>query len=336
MSGGGILSVLSCRAGRLPRAALEVLGAAQQLRSTASSSIAAVLVGAEVSPVIDTLAARGVDSVYLFEDDALARCTTEVHVRAVAAVVAEIRPACVLLPDSAYGRDVASRLSARLGTGLATGCVSFGATASGEPLAERTVFGGRFVERVSWAGVPRLATVKSGIFGVPHAEPGRRATLQRREVARDARANVLSVEHSEGSGSARPDIEEARVVVAAGRGFGSAEKLHLIEELADALGAAVGASRAVVDLGWLEHQHQVGQTGRSVAPDLYIACGISGAIQHLAGISSAGTIVAINRDPEAPIFGVADYGIVGEIEEILPPLAAALRERPVGRPEAGE
>lgn len=329
---GAILAVLECRAERLPRASLEVLGAARQLRGEASGNVTAVLVGAHVSALVDTLAAHGADAVYLFEDAELARCTTEVHVRAIVGVVAETKPDSVLLPDSAYGRDVASRLSARLGTGLATGCVSFGTGAEGEPLAERSVFGGRFLERASWAGAPRLATVKSGIFDVPHAEPERRATLERREVTHHARASVVSLQRKEQAGSARPDIEEARIIVAAGRGLGSAEKLRLIEELADALGAAVGASRAVVDLGWLDHQHQVGQTGRSVAPDLYVACGISGAIQHLAGISSARTIVAINRDPEAPIFSVADYGIVGEVEEILPRLTAALCERPAGRP----
>lgn len=322
---GGILTVAECRSGRLVRASLEVLGAARQLPPAMSGELSAVIVGAEVSTLVEGLGAHGAETVYLIEDDVLAHCTTEVHVRAISSVVAELQPEVVLLPDSAYGRDVASRLSARHNAGLATACVGFSLTPEGQPFAERSVFGGRFIERVTWRAAPRLATLKSGAFAVPPADSSRRPRLLRRDVAREARARVVPLDQSAPSGRMRLDIEEARVVVAAGRGLGTLEGIRLVEELADALGAAVGASRAVVDLGWLDHQHQIGQTGRSVAPEIYFACGISGAIQHLAGIGSARVIVAINRDPDAPIFGAADYGIVGEVEEVLPRLSAVLR-----------
>jgi electron transfer flavoprotein alpha subunit len=332
---GGILTVAECRSGRLATASLEALGAARQLPA-AGGGLSAVIVGAAVSPLAEALGVRGAETVYVIEDDALAHCTTEVHVRAISSVVAELQPEVVLLPDSAYGRDVASRLSARHNAGLATACVGFSLTPEGQPLAERSVFGGRFIERVAWRAAPRLATLKAGVFVVPPADVSRRPRLLRRDVTRQARACVLSVEQSETSGRTRPDIEEAPVVVAAGRGLGTLEGIRLVEELADTLGAAVGASRAVVDLGWMDHQHQVGQTGRSVAPEIYFACGISGAIQHLAGIGSARVIIAINRDPDAPIFGAADYGIVGEVEEILPRLSAALRAMRAERGGKGE
>ena len=333
---GGILTVAECRSGRLVRASLEVLGAARQLPATVTGGLSAVIVGAEGSLATEELGARGAATVYLIGDAALAHCTTEVHVRAISSVLTELQPEMVLLPDSAYGRDVASRLSARHNVGLATACVGLSETPKGQPLAERSVFGGRFIERVTWSAAPRLATLKAGVFAVPPAGPVRRPTLLRRDVAREARVCVVSVEPSKTSGRMRPDIEEARVVVAAGRGLGTAERMRLVDELADALGAALGASRAVVDLGWLDHQHQVGQTGRSVAPELYFACGISGAIQHLAGIGSARIIVAINHDPEAPIFGAANYGIVGEVEVILPRLSAALHAMSAEAAGAGE
>jgi electron transfer flavoprotein alpha subunit len=332
---GGILLVAECRSGHVARASLEGLGAAGTLRAMFAGSVSAVVVGAGMSSVPSMLAAHGADEVYVFEDAALDHSTTEVHVRAVTAVVAECQPACVFLPDSAYGRDVASRLSGHLGAGLATGCVRFEAAPDGELFAERPVFGGRFTERVSWAAAPRLATLKSGVFPVPSADSSRQAPLLRREVTPNARASVVGTERAETAGANRPDIEDARTVVSAGRGLGTSEQLRLVEDLADALGGAVGASRAVVDLGWLDHQHQVGQTGRAVAPELYIACGISGAMQHLAGIASARTIVAINRDAEAPIFGVADYGVVGDLAQVLPRLVAALRAMAAEQAGAG-
>jgi electron transfer flavoprotein alpha subunit len=330
----GILTVAEVRGGRLPRASLEALGAARHVLGLRPGPLSAAIVGAEVRALAEQLGIRGVDAVYVFEDATLAGSTTEVHVRALAALVSEIEPELVLIPDSAYGRDVASRLSARLKVGLATGCLRFALSPEGDLVGERHVFGGRFVQRVSWRGAPRLATIRTGVFDVPPAAPSARATLVARQVESSARARIVSVVVNADLATSPPDIEEARVVVAAGRGLGGPEQLRLVEELAEALGGAIGASRAAVDLGWLDHQHQIGQTGRSVAPDVYVACGISGAIQHLAGIGSARTIVAINRDSEAAIFGAADYGIVGEIEQVLPRLSAALRAERAGRDES--
>jgi electron transfer flavoprotein alpha subunit len=204
---GGILTVAEVRAGRLPRASLEALGAARHVLGLRPGMLSAAIIGTDVQGLAEQLGVRGVDTVHVFDDAKLAGSTTEVHVRALAALVSEIEPELVLIPDSAYGRDVASRLSARLKVGLATGCLRFAFSPEGDLVGERHVFGGRFVQRVSWRGAPRLATVRTGVFDVPPAAPSARATLVAREVESSARARIVSL-----VGNADTETAEVSVV----------------------------------------------------------------------------------------------------------------------------
>jgi electron transfer flavoprotein alpha subunit len=324
---GPILTLAECHEGRLARASLEALGAARRIADRSGSAVVAVLIGDDVRQLGAELGAQGADRVFSYEGPELSSYATEVWTRAVAAVVAEVEPTAVLLAGTALGLDLAPRLAARLGLGLVSECVRLDVSEDGTLCGERAVFGGRVLERVSWRAAPALATLRIGLQALPVREPSRSVDVLRRSVATDARARVVGRLGAALEDGAGPELSEARIVVAAGRGIGSAENLAVLRDLAEALGAALAGSRAVVDAGWLDHQRQVGQTGRTIAPDLYVACGISGAIQHLAGMSSSGTVVAINRDSQAPIFAAADYGIVGDVLEIARRLAAAVRER---------
>jgi electron transfer flavoprotein alpha subunit len=319
-----ILTLAEHEDDRLLRPSLEVLHAARRLADGSSGRVDVALVGTSAGSFQLDLASHGADRIHLFQHAALTEYATEVWARALTGLIEEIRPWAVLLSGTSLGCDVAPRVAAHLDRGLASECVRLWTGEDGALLGERSVYGGRVIETVSWREAPFLATLRAGAFAVGRPDPTRRAELVDHSVSTEARARVVDrVRAQEDAG--RPDLSEARIVVAAGRGVGSAANLGLIEDLADALGAAVGSSRAVVDAGWLDHQKQIGQTGRAVTPDLYVACGISGAIQHLAGMNASRTVVAINRDAEAPIFSAADFGIVGDVLEIVPRLAAAVR-----------
>jgi electron transfer flavoprotein alpha subunit len=184
------------------------------------------------------------------------------------------------------------------------------------------MYSGKAYASVAWTGEPQMATLRPNVFAVGPPDSGRQAEVSESKVDVTARGRVTAV-HVKAAG--KIELAEAKIIVSGGRGLKGPEHFHLVEELADALGAAVGASRAVVDAGWIDHQHQVGQTGKTVSPSLYVACGISGAIQHLAGMSSSKVIVAINKDADAPIFKLANYGILGDVFEVLPKLTEAAK-----------
>jgi electron transfer flavoprotein alpha subunit len=233
-----------------------------------------------------------------------------------AQAVKAVEASVVLLPFTAVGKDLAPRLAGRLDAGLATDCVALGMK-DGRLVARRPVYSGKAYATVCWEGEPRLATLRPNVFPLGTADLSRKAEVLEGKVDAALRAKVTA---TAATAAGRAELTEAQIVVSGGRGLKGPEHFVLIRELADALGAAVGASRAVVDAGWVDHQHQVGQTGKTVSPSLYIACAISGAIQHLAGMSSSKVIVAVNKDKEAPIFRVASYGIVGDVFEVLPRL----------------
>lgn len=223
------------------------------------------------------------------------------------------------------GKDLAPRVAARLGVGLAADCVAI--TADGSKLsATRPVFAGKAMQRVAFPLSPAVLSLRPKVFAAPAPQSGRAAAVETLAFTWDASAPRAKVTGSTGAQGGKPDLTESEIVVSGGRGLKGPEHFVLVEQLADALGATVGASRAVVDAGWRSHGEQVGQTGKVVSPKLYVAIGISGAIQHLAGMSSSRCIVAINKDPEAPIFKVADYGIVGDLFEIVPALTAAVKQ----------
>jgi electron transfer flavoprotein alpha subunit len=287
-----------------------------------------VLVGSGVAGLAAELGAYGADRVHVFDHADLAAYATEPWSRAVAKVVAQEKAAAVLIPYTAMGRDLAPRVAARVGAGLVSDCIAL-AVKDGRLEARRPMYAGKAFATVRWEGDPQMASLRPNVFALGKRDDARKVeTVAAVPDDTTARAKVVRVEATQ---AGKVELSEAQIIVSGGRGLKGPEHFHLVENLAQALGAAVGASRAIVDAGWVDHQLQVGQTGKTVSPTLYVAAGISGAIQHLAGMSSSKVIVAINRDPDAPIFKVANYGIVGDVFEILPKLTEAAKQFRAGR-----
>ena len=243
---------------------------------------------------------------------------------ALAAVAAQATPAAVLVSSTPENKEIAARLAIKLGSGVLTDAVAVNPDGS----VEQSIFGGSItVTSKVRTGVPVIAVRPNSITPEPAATPGTAEVVEVDVPLSDAAKAATVVEHVSEDKGARPALSDASIVVSGGRGIGTAENFRIIEQLADTLGAAVGASRAVVDAGWVPHQMQVGQTGVTVSPQLYIAVGISGAIQHRAGMQTSKTIIAINKDPEAPIFELADYGVVGDLFTVAPQLTDELAKR---------
>lgn len=324
----GILTFAEQREGRLRRPALEALSEARRLADAGlGGPVQAVVIGSGVAALAEELFAHGADRVHVFDHADVAAYASESYARTVAGVVTAEKPAAVLVPFSAMGRDLAPRVAARLGAGLVSDCVALKVVDGGLE-ARRPMYAGKAFATVRWEGEPRLATLRPNVFPVGTPDRAKKGEVVTGTPEPNARARVTKVE---ATAAGKLELTEAQVIVSGGRGLKGPEHFHLVEDLAGALGAAVGASRAVVDAGWVDHHFQVGQTGKTVSPTLYVACGISGAIQHLAGMSSSKVIVAINKDADAPIFKVADYGLVGDVFEILPKLTAAARAFKEGR-----
>ena len=301
--------------GALQKGALGVLAKARSL----SGDVAGVVLGADR----DVAATCGT-TIYLCNDPALAAPLPQPRVDALKALVAQTGAETVLFAASVLAADVAAGLAARLGAGLNWDLTDL-RLEEGDLIGTRTALGDTIVVDVAWKGTPRIGLVRAGAF--EPAGPGGAADVIPFEATFQdfsSLAQLVERTHEESSG---PSIEDAEVIVAGGRGLGRAENFSLCEALAKELGGTVAATRAVVDAGWYPYSAQVGQTGKSVSPRLYIACGISGAIQHKVGMQSSGTIVAINKDPNAPIFDFADLGVVGDVEQVVPKLTELLRAR---------
>jgi electron transfer flavoprotein alpha subunit len=316
-----ILTFAEQREGKLRRASLEAVSEARRLAATLGADVESVLVGAGGDALVAELASYGAKRVHVFADAALASYATEPYARALAQVIGSVKPAAMLIPFTAMGKDLAPRVAARVNAGLASDCVGL-SVKDGKLEARRPVYAGKAYATVSWDGEPQLATLRPNVFALGAPDAAAKAELVSGTVDTAARAKVVAT-HATGAG--KVELSEAQIIVSGGRGLKGPEHFHLVQGLAEAFGAAVGASRAVVDAGWIEHQFQVGQTGKTVSPNLYIAVGISGAIQHLAGMSSSRYIVAINKDADAPIFKVANYGILGDAFEIVPKLTEAAK-----------
>jgi electron transfer flavoprotein alpha subunit len=316
-----ILVFIEQREGQVRPVSREVLGEATRLAATLGGPVVGVCAAA-ADPGLTTLGEAGAEKVLLAVHPAFARYDADGYARAVAAAAAQVQPAAVLLAGSSMGRDLAPRVAALLGAGLASDCTAL-STEGGRLVASRPVFAGKAVQKVAFRGAPAVLSLRPKIFTAVSVA-GRGAAVAPLELGWEpGRMKVVDVAAASGG---KVDLTESEVIVAGGRGIKGPEHFKLIEELAEALGATVGASRAVVDAGWRPHSEQVGQTGKTVSPKLYVAVGISGAIQHLAGMSSSRCIVAINKDPEAPIFKVADYGLVGDLFEVVPALTEAVRK----------
>ena len=319
-----ILVFIEQRDGQLRPVSREALGEAVRLAAALGGPVVGVCCSAS-DPGLASLGEAGADQVLFAQHEAFATYDGAGYAAAVAAAVKQVSPAAVLFSASALGKDLAPRVAARLGVGLASDCTAV-STNGGKLVVTRPVHAGKAFQKIAFPLSPALLSLRPKVFAAAAAQGGKSATVEALAFAWDAAAPRAKVTGSTGAQGGKPDLTEAEIVVSGGRGLKGPEHFVLVEELADALGATVGASRAVVDAGWRSHGEQVGQTGKVVSPKLYVAIGISGAIQHLAGMSSSRCIVAINKDPEAPIFKVADYGIVGDLFEIVPALTAAVKQ----------
>jgi electron transfer flavoprotein alpha subunit len=302
----------------------EVRKASQQAISEAKrqgAEVSAVLPGSGIAGAAAGLGAWGSDTIYVADDPNLALYSAEGYAEVVAKAVELAQPSAIFFAGTAMGRDLAPRVAARLGVGALADVV--GLTLDGDVfIGRRPVYSGKAFATATTAGKsPQVISLRPNVFAAEElGGAGKVVALD--GLALSIRAVVKELV---AAGGGELDVAEADIVVSGGRGIKGPENFALIKSLADALGGAVGASRAAVDAGWISHSHQVGQTGKVVSPSLYIACGISGAIQHLAGMSSSKIIVAINKDPDAPIFKIADYGVVGDLFTVIPPMVDAIK-----------
>ena len=285
----------------------------------------AVLIGSGFDAAKESLARYGAAKVYVAEDAELSSYLVAPAAEVLAQVVSQASPAAVLLASGAEGKEIAARLALKTGSGVLTDATDVAAE-GGSITAEQPVFGGSTVVRSTVTTGTPIITLRPNSVAAEAADGAAErvdVTVQLSDAAKGARITDRVVEEK----GERPELSEAAIVVSGGRGVGSGENFSVIEALADALGAAVGASRAATDAGWYPHQHQVGQTGKTVSPQLYVAAGISGAIQHRAGMQTSKTIVAINKDPEAPIFELVDFGVVGDLHQVVPALTEKVKAR---------
>ncbi|NLU50232.1 MAG: electron transfer flavoprotein subunit alpha/FixB family protein [Syntrophomonadaceae bacterium] len=307
------------RNGNIRKVTFEMLSEAQKW----GDEVSAVVFGKGVAGLAPELAKYGAAKVYVADADVFAQYNTGAFVAQLAAMIAEYKPNAVLFAHTFNGRDLAARISQKLELGLATDCIAAEISA-GKGVFTRSIYAGKALAKVEVAGDPVMATIRAGVFEVVEkAGAGEVVNVAVAATAADVYQNVKEFIPTV---SARPELTEADVVCSGGRGCKGPEGIALVEQLADLMGGAVGGSRAAIDSGWLGHEYQVGQTGKVVNPTLYVAAGISGAIQHLAGMSSSKYIVAINTDEEAPIFGVSDVGAVGDLFKVIPALIDELKK----------
>ncbi|MHC4161165.1 MAG: electron transfer flavoprotein subunit alpha/FixB family protein [Planctomycetota bacterium] len=311
--------------GSLKKSAAEILGEGRRLADALGGELDAVIVGKDVTGLADQVAALGADRVLVADADAFAQFNVEGYVKALMKAVAASSPQVVLLAASVVGKDLGPALSAGAGSALLTDVTSIGIE-DGAVVVTKPVYAGKAIASIHAATETVVATLRPNVFDPAEPEAGRSAPVEVIEPGVSAAELRVVVKEVLAKASEKLDLTEADIIVAGGRGMRDAENWGLLEGLAESVGGVLGASRAVVDAGWRPHDEQVGQTGKTVSAKLYIAAGISGAIQHLAGMRTSKCIVAINTDPEAPIFKVADYGIVGDALEVLPILTEELKK----------
>jgi electron transfer flavoprotein alpha subunit len=313
----GILVFVEQRNSEVRKASLQALSEAKRQ----GAAVSAVLPGSGIGDAAAGLGTWGPDKVYVADDANLGLYSSDGYAEVVIKAAEQAQPSAIFFAGTAMGRDLAPTVAARLGVGAIPDAV--GLSLDGETFSvRRPVYSGKANATVTTAGnTPQVISLRPNVFAAEEVG-GAGEVVALDGLSLSIRAVVKELMAAEGG---EIDVAEADVIVSGGRGIKGPENFALIKSLADALGGAVGASRAAVDAGWIEHSHQVGQTGKVVSPSLYIAAGISGAIQHLAGMSSSKVIVAINKDPDAPIFKVADYGIVGDLFDVIPPMVDAIK-----------
>ena len=307
---------------------IELLTPGHDMAVKQGGALVAVVIGSGVDAAVQAASEHGADKVIVVDGPEYATYTTDAYAIALCTLVEKYGPTSMLIGATNNGRDLGPRVSCRLKTGLTADCTGLDVDAeSGNVAWTRPAFGGNLMATILCPDHrPQIGTVRPGVFKKGEAGEAK-AEIIKEDIhvdAKDIRTQVLELIKDMDSESV--DLEGAEIIVSGGRGVGGPEGFEPIKALAGVLGATVGASRAAVDAGWIAHAHQVGQTGKTVGPKLYIACGISGAIQHLAGMSGSDVVVAINKDPEAPIFDVADYGVVGNLFEVLPVLTEEIKK----------
>lgn len=325
----GVWVYAEYRNGRIAPVSFELLGVGRELADQRKVPLAAVLIGANLDGRAEELIAHGADTVYRVDDNELASFTDDTYGNILTDLANEHKPEIVLAGATAIGRSFIPRVATMLATGLTADCTALEIREEdGVLLQTRPAFGGNVMATIECPYTrPQMATVRPLVMKPNEYDSSRKGDIVdvKPESARmKSRVKVLQSVIEEGD---QINLNEADVVVAGGRGLEDEKKFEIVKELAETLGGAVAASRAAVDSGWMSYPHQVGQTGKTVCPKVYIACGISGAIQHLVGMQSSDAIIAINRDPDAPIFNVATYGVVGDVFEIIPKLTEKLKER---------
>ncbi|WP_238948902.1 electron transfer flavoprotein subunit alpha/FixB family protein [Clostridium sp. YIM B02569] len=315
------------REGELQKVSLELLGEGRRIADELGVNLTALLLGSNIEGLAKTLAEHGADEVLVADDKNLEHYTTDAYTKVICDLANERKPGILFVGATFIGRDLGPRIAARLSTGLTADCTSIDVdVTNGDLLATRPAFGGNLMATIACPEHrPQMATVRPGVFAKITTDPSK-CKIEKVDVKledSDVRTKVLETIKAKKD---IVDIAEADFIVSGGRGVGNKENFQLLKELAEALGGTVAGSRAAVEKGWIDGAYQVGQTGKTVRPQIYIACGISGAIQHVAGMQDSDLIIAVNKDDSAPIMKIADYAIVGDLTKVVPELIAQVKE----------
>jgi electron transfer flavoprotein alpha subunit len=322
----GVWAIAEQRDGEIRKISFEIVSEGRRLADALGQPLTAVLLGSGIKSKASQLAQYGADRVLVADDPRLDPYTTDAYASVLTQLAKEGGPAILLMGASVQGKDLSARLSASLGVGMAQDCMGF-SVEDGNLIASRPIYAGKAYARMTFQNSwPQMATARPKVMKINEPDPSRSAEVVDAAFTLDDAELKTRVVDILKDTSGKVDLTEADKIVSGGRGMKGPENYKILEELADLIGATVGASRSAVDAGWRPHKDQVGQTGKVVSPNLYIACGISGAIQHLAGMSTSKVIVAINKDPDAPIFQKADYGVVGDLFDVVPALTQEVKK----------
>ena len=323
----GVMTIAEQRDKDIRKITYEIVSEGRRLADKLGQEQIAVLLGADIKDKAGQIAQYGSDKVIVADDPRLEKYTPDAYVEVISQIVKQYEPQILLLGASAQGKDLSARLSARLNVGMAQDCTRFDIK-DGNLVAIRPIYAGKAYATVTYSdeSLPQMATARPNVMSMNEPDSSRQFELIDAEFNLDDSAVKMQMVDVIKDEKAKIDLTEADKIVSGGRGMKGPENFKILEELADLIGGTVGASRSAVDAGWRPHSDQVGQTGKVVSPNLYIACGISGAIQHLAGMGTSKIIVAINKDPDAPIFKKADYGIVDDLFKIVPALTKEVKK----------
>lgn len=320
-----ILVFIEVREGKVKKSSLEVLSEGKRRAKEMNSDVDAVIVGHNVENLAHEVFPYGASKVYVLENSLFSHYSAQSYAHALVTLVEEVKPEIILFPASSLGKDLAPRVATKLGVNLVSDCTRT-ETKDGKLEVTRPIFAGKALATLVFRSLPQIATLRPNVFPLEEPIDMTGEIIKENVVIAEDQIKGKTIEIMKEEG-AELDVTEAEIVISGGRGMKGPENFDLLRDLSALLPhSAIGASRSAVDSGWIDHQHQVGQTGKTVSPNLYLAIGISGAIQHLAGMSSSKYIVAVNKDPEAPIFKVADYGIVGDLFQVIPYLKEELKK----------